>query len=419
MGKKPVKHIFEPPNEELLRQSDEDRKRIENILRNLNCNRIKFLQKEIQKLKDKWKKDFLAKEEFYKIRDELVCLCQTPFSEREGQNMAINVLFELYDPLITRITKEFCEKRKLDLDTWKSNALMIFYKMVLGDIPRIIDFYKEKEKNSFDSTMDKWDKNTHKRWELAKDMATQKRKVIQESNLLQEEKKIAYTVINEELNNFPKWVNQPPLLFTDWIKSILFSQERIIRMATELTDNPIKKFIFLGTANYYKLLLYSSKEFDNFIKKNRKKLKAFYEEYQKNAYRDKSYNRFCDIDFTTYVTKWLWWELSNLYKRKEVLKTRIISIDKVVDEDTNFTLQNVLEKEGKLITPTIDLINQVENTFFLEQLKNLSPRRRQISELIMASYNQTEIASILGTTKAYINKELKKIGKLFKEQGLV
>ena len=133
----------------------------------------------------------------------------------------------------------------------------------------------------------------------------------------------------------------------------------------------------------------------------------------------KKYRQGSKASFTTYLYSALQRETVSIlrYKtrQKRYIKIRIVSLDEKLETDSELTVADT-------IIDNRPETNILENLILKERIKSalnkLSPPQQNIALLLGKGIKKAELARILNKPRTTLNYEIKKILKVFREEGL-
>ena len=211
--------------------------------------------------------------------------------------------------------------------------------------------------------------------------------------------KFAKKLLKDELEDFPKWVNQPTLDFGSWIRSRLAYRLNVCKAGLEITESNEWRMYYLVAIPQLRRLLSNKKTFARFIKRNEGLLKKDYKDYCGDAYKNERFDFSCGKTLTMFISEWLPWRLDDLWESKEH-KRKIKDSIKTCSFDEWMVATTDAE-------PFFDDSQEKISRFY----STLTSRERDILNMKSErpDIKQKEIAEALGVDKSYVSQVMKSI----------
>lgn len=230
------KRILDDPNPALWKESEEGQEKNIEFIQQLSEARVKYLARQLITLRKKYNSNPENEAEYYKLRDELVILCQRGYlglglklEDKGWVNYGLNCLLSLYDSLIKRIANNYILKRKaqsssinLDLDEVTGYARQLFTRLITGDTPWAIQTFMDQEDDTQETKAALTEIDVHKK----------KRASVENLNSYEQfldhpdDKKLTRWIMQMQVEQIPDWLNQRPLKYKDWLRRRLADEAR-------------------------------------------------------------------------------------------------------------------------------------------------------------------------------------------------
>lgn len=405
--------LLQDPDPVLWQQSEKEENRLKNKICEWSLKRVKYLSKKLIKLKKKLGRKTEIEEEYYKLRDELVLLCQKGFlglglsnTDRNWVREGLTCLLELYDDLITGISRNFVAKHQnqIDFSEVKSYAQQLFMRLITGDTPWAIKVFMNQDKPSQETKAALSEIKIHKKKKGIEKETSLLIKNLREQNLHPDDIKLAKYLFQEDMKDFSEWAKQPTHAFSDWVKSIIHHQIRKRQEMLSLGLIIDKKRTNRFQQDIQKLtrVLRDENLFQALIEKNHLFFEKEYRKYKKSCYKDEKYTRYDRGNFTTFIRKYLPLRLTDLYRRKELIEKIQIPLEETtgIEEKPDF-ISNIYTNE------TIETL-----------LPLLTPVERKVFKLRLKGWENVKIAKKRGISKSRVSQIRKNISQKALKVGL-
>lgn len=408
-----IKRLLEDPDPILWKEAEEAEKKQNKFIAELSRTRVKYLTEKLYEIQKKLGKEANYDQEYHKLRDELISLCQKGFlglgltlNDKDWVNEALNCLLVLYKPLITRIASNFVLKNKaktkdfdIELEEVEDYARQLFTRLITGDTPWAIKVFMNQEKPSHETKAALSNIDVHIRRKTQEEKLNSLTQTIKEGNNHPDDIKLTRWIMEIAVEQIPEWLNQPVLSYEGWLKFFLYREvrRRQIALSLDLVKSKNKKLRYKRDIEEINKVLQNGELFHQLLSSRQEVLGNLYQDYKNGAYSDERYKHYKGSNFTAYIDKYLTLRLIDLYRRKELVNRHAISLDKVINKTTDiaYTEQDFSEA----------LVNDD-----LRKLKSiLTPNEFTVLTLRMEEWKNTDIAQKLGVGKSRIAQIVKKV----------
>jgi len=103
---------------------------------------------------------------------------------------------------------------------------------------------------------------------------------------------------------------------------------------------------------------------------------------------------------------------------KRVIGVFVKSLEEKISHDDERTIGELINEEVSLTTSEDVLEKLIRQQDLNTAIKKLSPFQQDIAQLLGEGFSKTEIAVRLGKPRTTINDEIKRIQKIFRDEGL-
>ncbi len=390
----------------LWQQAEKEEARLQEKINGLCSARVDYLSKRLNGLKNNSGESVEKKEEYYKLRDELVILCQKGFlglglsvKDKNWAWSGLLCLSNLYKDLIERIAKGCVIKydNQVDFNDVKSYAQQLFWRLITGDTPWAIEAFANQENPSHETKAALSNIQIHKTKKEVQSSLSQLVNVLKKANLHPEDIKLTEFLFQEDMKRLGDWINQPTLSFPNWVRATINRQIKLRqnRLSLKLVKNQKQANKYQKDIAKLQKILKDNDLFYALIGKNILFFARGYEKYKKGCYKNEKYESYRGVNFTTYIEKYLAWELSNLYKRKELKRRPLVSFDKY--EDWYNPNQN-------------QDYSPIGVKGSIEDIKaKLTPRENDVFPLMLRGLKNTDIADNLSISRGRVSQLVKNI----------
>lgn len=419
--------IFTPPDRDLLKSSEKDYQKQRRRIVKLQKARAQYWCAEAKRLKaeyDRAENDENLREKYFRARNQLIKHARPIESggeqwylDKETTNTALSCLIELYGDLLKGICQRFCKKNEIpegEVDDWHNRARSVFCKLVTGDTPWAITRYMHEESPTEQTRIDLSEIDVAKRFKETIKWSKKRLAHLRKLGIRENELRIAKEILDITTAEFPKWVMGigKPLNFEDWLRRELTRQARIretrLRMwsqllSLEIVDKSMKEK-YIADINQLRLILTDKNLFQKMGELNRECLAPIYSDYIKGVYKEQKFDFSRNVDFTTFLKKFLPLHLSDVYKRKELKPRTHVPIEELSTEFSD-------SGEMELITEPSTEINAF--------LSRLTPQERNVIGLRKEGMKNVEIAEKLEITEGRVTQLSESIKEKAKKFGLL
>jgi hypothetical protein len=399
-------------NPTLWNQAEEEELRLQEKTNRWCSSKVKYLSKKLIELKKELGKNTKKEKEYYKLRDELIDLCQTGFFKlglsTKDKNWVwdgLLCLSSLYDNLITRIVKGFVIKydNQIDFDEAKSYAQQLFWRLITGDTPWAIEAFANQEKPSHETKAALSNIQMHKTKKEVQSNLNQFIEILKELNFHPEDLKLVKFLFKKDIKHFSEWINQPVLSFPDWVRAVINRQIKLRqdRLSLKLIKNQKQVNKYQRDIAKLQKIIKEESSLYALIKNNVLFFEKEYEKYKKSCYKEEKYENGRGIYFTTYINEYLALRLSDLYKRKELKIRPLVSLEKHKDWDSSKQNQSYSSINTK------DYIKKIRAV--------LTPRENDVFSLMLNEFRGVDIAKRLSISKGRVSQLVTNIRRKAKE----